>query len=57
MTEAPGRQLGPSPPGRITVPFGLIHGFGIAGALREIALPQAEVPIALVSFIVRLAAR
>ena len=29
---------------RITFPFGLIHGFGFAGALREIALPRAQVP-------------
>jgi hypothetical protein len=35
---------------RITFPFGLIHGFGFAGALREIALPRAQVPAALVSF-------
>ncbi len=35
---------------RITFPFGLIHGFGFAGALREIDLPRAEVPTALVSF-------
>jgi hydrogenase/urease accessory protein HupE len=35
---------------RITFPFGLIHGFGFAGALREIALPRASVPTALVSF-------
>ena len=35
---------------RITFPFGLIHGFGFAGALREIALPRGQVPIALVSF-------
>jgi HupE / UreJ protein len=35
---------------RITFPFGLIHGFGFAGALREIALPHAQLPIALVSF-------
>ena len=35
---------------RITFPFGLIHGFGFAGALREIALPRAQLPIALVSF-------
>jgi hypothetical protein len=35
---------------RITFPFGLIHGFGFAGALREIALPHAQVPVALVSF-------
>jgi hydrogenase/urease accessory protein HupE len=35
---------------RITFPFGLVHGFGFAGALREIDLPRAEVPTALVSF-------
>jgi len=35
---------------RITFPFGLIHGFGFAGALRQIALPHAQLPIALVSF-------
>jgi hydrogenase/urease accessory protein HupE len=35
---------------RLTLPFGLIHGFGFAGALREIALPRADVPMALVSF-------
>ena len=35
---------------RITFPFGLIHGFGFAGALQEIALPPGKVPVALVSF-------
>jgi hydrogenase/urease accessory protein HupE len=35
---------------RITFPFGLIHGFGFASALREIALPKAEVPVALFLF-------
>jgi len=35
---------------RITFPFGLIHGFGFAGALRAIGLPHGQVPIALVSF-------
>jgi hypothetical protein len=35
---------------RITFPFGLLHGFGFAGALREISLPQGQVPIALVAF-------
>ena len=30
--------------------FGLLHGFGFAGALREIGLPEGEVPAALVSF-------
>jgi hydrogenase/urease accessory protein HupE len=35
---------------RITFPFGLIHGFGFASALRELDLPSREVPVALVSF-------
>lgn len=35
---------------RITFPFGLIHGFGFAGALAEIALPRAELPMALLAF-------
>ena len=35
---------------RITFPFGLIHGFGFAGALQEVALPRSSVPTALVSF-------
>jgi hypothetical protein len=34
----------------ITFPFGLVHGFGFAGALREIALPPAQVPAALLAF-------
>jgi hydrogenase/urease accessory protein HupE len=35
---------------RLTIFFGLIHGFGFAGALRDIALPRADVPLALFSF-------
>jgi hypothetical protein len=35
---------------RITFPFGLVHGFGFAGALREIELPHARVPAALLTF-------
>lgn len=30
--------------------FGLLHGFGFAGALREIGLPQTDVPLALLAF-------
>ncbi len=37
----------PSKRWRITSAFGLIHGFGFAGALRELALPRAELPWAL----------
>lgn len=35
---------------RITFPFGLLHGFGFAGALREIDLPKSRIPSALVAF-------
>ncbi len=30
--------------------FGLIHGFGFAGALREVGLPESDVPTALLTF-------
>lgn len=30
--------------------FGLLHGFGFGGALREIGLPQSDVPLALLTF-------
>lgn len=30
--------------------FGLLHGFGFAGALREIGLPEGDVPTALLTF-------
>ena len=30
--------------------FGLLHGFGFAGALSEIGLPQTEIPLALAFF-------
>lgn len=30
--------------------FGLLHGLGFAGALREVGLPQNEIPLALFSF-------
>lgn len=30
--------------------FGLLHGFGFAGALKETGLPQMDVPLALLAF-------
>lgn len=30
--------------------FGLLHGFGFAGALKEIGLPEGDVPTALLTF-------
>lgn len=35
---------------RITFPFGLVHGFGFAGALAALDLPAARVPTALFAF-------
>jgi hydrogenase/urease accessory protein HupE len=35
---------------RITFPFGLVHGFGFAGALADVGLTRSEVPAALVAF-------
>ena len=35
---------------RLTFAFGLIHGFGFAGALAEISLPAAQKPLALLGF-------
>lgn len=35
---------------RITLPFGLVHGFGFAGALQELALPRSELPGVLALF-------
>jgi hypothetical protein len=34
----------------ITFPFGLVHGFGFAGALEDIALPAHQLPVALGAF-------
>jgi hypothetical protein len=30
--------------------FGLLHGFGFAGALSAVGLPQGDVPLALAGF-------
>jgi hydrogenase/urease accessory protein HupE len=35
---------------RVTAAFGLVHGFGFAGALAEVGLPGDRVPLALLSF-------
>ena len=35
---------------RLTFLFGLVHGFGFAGALREVALSAVQIPLALASF-------
>ncbi len=37
-------------PVAIAAAFGILHGFGFASALRDIGLPQTEVPLALLAF-------
>ncbi len=37
-------------PWRMAAVFGLLHGFGFAGALSQVGLPQSEIPIALLAF-------
>lgn len=37
-------------PWLVSFGFGLIHGLGFAGALREIGLPESDIPLALFSF-------
>lgn len=37
-------------PWLVSFSFGLIHGLGFSGALREIGLPEADIPLALLSF-------
>ena len=44
------RRLSESYPWVIAFAFGLLHGFGFAGALKEIGLPQSDVPLALFTF-------
>jgi hypothetical protein len=44
------RDLAAEFPWLVAFVFGLLHGFGFAGVLAEIGLPDAAVPLALVSF-------
>jgi len=37
-------------PWLVAFTFGLLHGFGFAGALNEVGLPQKEIPLALLMF-------
>lgn len=43
-------RLSARKPWLVAFAFGLLHGFGFAGALREIGLPEGEVPTALLAF-------
>lgn len=44
------RRLSEAYPWVVAFSFGLLHGFGFAGALKEIGLPQGDVPLALLTF-------
>lgn len=44
------RRLSEASPWIVAFAFGLLHGFGFAGALKEIGLPQRDVPLALFTF-------
>jgi hydrogenase/urease accessory protein HupE len=37
-------------PWLVALTFGLLHGFGFAGALTEVGLPQTDIPLALLFF-------
>ena len=37
-------------PWLVAFAFGLLHGFGFAGALANVGLPRAEIPLALLTF-------
>jgi len=49
-----GRQSHPGLTARapwiVAFTFGLLHGFGFAGALSEVGLPQSSIPMALLTF-------
>jgi hydrogenase/urease accessory protein HupE len=44
------RRLSEAYPWVVAFTFGLLHGFGFAGALKEIGLPQSDIPLALFTF-------
>ncbi len=44
------RRLSEASPWIVAFTFGLLHGFGFAGALKEIGLPQSDVGLALLTF-------
>jgi hydrogenase/urease accessory protein HupE len=51
IRQRPGeRRLSEAYPWVVAFAFGLLHGFGFAGALKETGLPQSDVPVALLTF-------
>ena len=45
-----GHDLASRSPWIIAFAFGLLHGLGFGGALKEVGLPQSDVPLALLTF-------
>jgi hydrogenase/urease accessory protein HupE len=51
VKSQPGQlRLSERAPWLVAFAFGLLHGFGFAGALMETGLPQSDVPVALLTF-------
>ncbi len=50
MSQPGARRSSENYPWVVAFAFGLLHGFGFAGALKEIGLPQMDVPLALLTF-------
>ena len=48
--DGSGARLSERFPWIVAFSFGLLHGFGFAGALQEIGLPKSDVPLALLAF-------
>lgn len=44
------KRLSEAYPWVVSFAFGLLHGFGFAGALKEVGLPDVDVPLALLTF-------
>jgi hypothetical protein len=47
---APSASIARRRPWAMALLFGLLHGFGFAGALAELGLPEDEIPLALFAF-------
>ncbi|HLM73247.1 MAG TPA: HupE/UreJ family protein [Polyangiaceae bacterium] len=47
---APSASIARRRPWAMALLFGLLHGFGFAGALAELGLPKGEIPLALAAF-------
>jgi len=48
--EIGGESLAARKPWLVAFAFGLLHGFGLAGALSGIGLPKGDIPLALLAF-------